>query len=51
MAASYLICYLNGFDGALPKLEAVKPYLKSYDNTLYKSYKETIRILRKVKYS
>jgi DNA polymerase III delta subunit len=51
LAASYLICYLNGFDDALPKLEYAKPYIKKYDSALYNSYKETIRILRKVKYS
>ena len=51
LAASYLICYLNGFENALIKLEAVKPYLKNYSSTLYSSYKETIRILRKVKYN
>jgi len=51
LPASYLICYLNGFDSALPKLEAVKPYLKSYDDSLYRLYKDTIRILRKVRYS
>ncbi|WP_439152449.1 ATP-binding protein [Winogradskyella sp.] len=51
LAASYLICYLNGFDDALPKLVYAKPYLKKYGDNLYKSYKETIRILRKVKYS
>ncbi|WP_339751405.1 ATP-binding protein [uncultured Winogradskyella sp.] len=51
LAASYLICYLNGFDEALPKLEYAKPYIKKHDSSLYNSYKETIRILRKVKYS
>ncbi|MFP4844378.1 ATP-binding protein [Winogradskyella sp. PE311] len=51
LAANYLICYLNGFGDALPKLEYVKPYLKKYSSKLYRSYKETIRILRKVKYS
>ena len=51
LAASYLICYLNGFDDALPKLEYVKPYIKKHDSSLYNSYKETIRILRKVKYN
>ncbi|EPR73986.1 hypothetical protein ADIWIN_0946 [Winogradskyella psychrotolerans RS-3] len=51
IAASYLICYLNGFDLALQKLEDIKPYLKSYNLELYYSYKETMRILRKVKYS
>ncbi|MHA7841992.1 MAG: DUF5929 domain-containing protein [Winogradskyella sp.] len=51
LAASYLICYLNGFEDALPKLEYAKPYIKNYSLDLYKSYKETIRILRKVKYN
>ena len=51
LAASYLICYLNDFDDALLKLETIKPYIKDYNTELYKSYKETMRILRKVKYS
>tara|TARA_R110002049_G_scaffold6614_2_gene41405 strand:- start:378 stop:1511 length:1134 start_codon:yes stop_codon:yes gene_type:complete len=51
LAASYLICYLNRFDDALLKLEIIKPYIKDYNTELYNSYKETIRILRKVKYS
>ncbi|MEF3078055.1 ATP-binding protein [Winogradskyella poriferorum] len=51
LAASYLICYLNGFEDALPKLEYAKPYIKNYSLDLYQSYKETIRILRKVKYN
>jgi len=51
LAASYLICYLNGFDHALPKLEYAKPYIKKYSEELYRSYKETIRILRKVRYN
>lgn len=51
LAASYLICYLNGFDDAIDKLEHSKPYIKAYNAKLYISYKETIRVLRKVKYS
>lgn len=51
LAASYLICYLNGFEDALSKLDYAKAYLKKYDLDLYNSYKETIRILRKVKYN
>lgn len=47
----YLICYLNGFDEALYKLQACKPYLKRNHNIIYQLYKETIRILRKVKYN
>ena len=51
LAASYLICYLNGFEEALPKLEYSKLNNKKYNSELYKSYKETMRILRKVKYN
>ncbi|WP_179375338.1 ATP-binding protein [Winogradskyella wichelsiae] len=51
LAASYLICYLNGFENALLKLEIAKPHIKNHSLKLYIAYKETIRILRKVKYS
>ncbi|MDC0007158.1 ATP-binding protein [Winogradskyella sp.] len=51
LPASYLICYLNGFSDALLKLEGAKLYLKKISDKLYQSYKESIRILRKVKYS
>lgn len=47
---TYLICYLNGFESALQKLEEVKSLLKKYDKGIYLRYKETMRILRKVKY-
>ena len=50
LPATYLICYLNLFHEAIDKLEEAKPYLKKYDN-VYTLYKETMRILRKVKYS
>ncbi|WP_418638609.1 ATP-binding protein [Winogradskyella sp.] len=51
LAASYLICYLNGFENALSKLEIIKPHIKNYNSKLYSSYKDTMRILRKVRYS
>jgi len=51
LPATYLICYLNGFNEAINKLTEAKPYLKSYNTTVYLSYKESIRILRKVKYN
>lgn len=51
LPATYLICYLNLFHEAIDKLEEAKPYLKKYSNELYNIYKDTIRILRKVKYS
>ncbi len=51
LPATYLICYLNFFHDAIDKLHEAKPYLKNYSNETYMLYKESIRILRKVKYS
>lgn len=51
LPATYLICYLNDFDHAIDKLIEAKPLLKAYDSVVYELYKQTIRILRKVKYS
>jgi hypothetical protein len=50
-SATYLICYLNLFHEAIDKLEEAKPYLREHSVTIYNLYKETARILRKVKYS
>lgn len=47
----YLICYFNGIDNAIKKLDESKSYLKALDNkTSYIKYKEAKRILRKIKY-
>ena len=51
LPATYLICYLNLFHQAIDKLNEAKPYLKSYNKEVYNLYKESLRILRKVKYS
>ena len=51
LPATYLICYLNSFEDALAKLQDTKPFIKAYSKELYISYKETMRILRKVKYN
>ncbi|KAA1247585.1 ATP-binding protein [Aquimarina sp. RZ0] len=52
LPGTYLICYFNGFNEAKERLEEAKPYLKSYpDQKVYVLYKESIRILRKVRYS
>jgi len=48
---TYLICYLNGFEDAKNKMESARPLLKKYDGQIYLSLKESLRILRKVKYS
>ena len=51
LPATFLICYLNGFHDAIEKLNEAKAYLKAYNNAIYLRYKESIRILRKVKYN
>ena len=48
---TYLICYLNDFEEAMDKLNEAKPFLKKHSKELYVLYKESLRILRKVKYS
>ncbi len=51
LPATLMICYLNGFEEAKQKLIDAKPVLKNVDNPLvYNNFKETMRILRKVKY-
>ena len=51
LPATYLICYFNDFKEAKEKLENAKPHLKTYNGKVYSLYKESIRILRKVRYS
>lgn len=48
---TYLICYLNGFEEAKDQMEIARPLLKLYDEKIYASLKETLRILRKVRYN
>ena len=49
--ATYLICYFNGFKAALPQLQAAKPLFYEHSEEVYALYKESMRILRKAKYS
>ncbi|NQX77499.1 ATP-binding protein [Gilvibacter sp.] len=51
LPSTYLICYLNDFSDAKDRLVEAKPYLKAYSKSVYESYRECIRILRKVKYN
>ncbi|MEM7382019.1 MAG: ATP-binding protein [Bacteroidota bacterium] len=51
MPATYLICFLNGFEEARERLEYARPLLKKRNGNVYESLKETLRILRKVKYN
>jgi hypothetical protein len=51
LPATYLICYLNGFEEAKDRMDAARQILKDYNDTIYQSLKESLRIIRKVKYS
>lgn len=49
LPSTYMICYLNGFDDAKQKLIDAKLILKPFPH-VYLSFKESMRILRKMKY-
>ncbi|CAM2849106.1 ATP-binding protein [Flavobacterium frigoris] len=49
LPSTFMICYLNGFDEAKEKLVEAKPLLKPFPQ-IYLSFKEAMRILRKMKY-
>lgn len=51
LPVTYLLCYFNGFSEALEKLEQAKEELRKYDERIYQQYKDSLRILRKVKYN
>ena len=51
LPATYLICFLNGFDEARDQMEHARPLLKKFDTSVYASLKESLRVLRKVKYN
>ena len=48
---TYLICFLNGFEEAKDQMEAARPLLKIASENSYQNLKESLRILRKVKYN
>jgi hypothetical protein len=48
--STLMICYLNGFEDAKEKLVEAKPHLKTHNPAAYLSFKEAMRILRKMKY-
>ena len=51
LPSTFMICYLNGFDDAKQKLIDAKHLLKAFENpVVYVSFKEALRILRKMKY-
>ena len=49
LPSNFMICYLNGFEDAKQKLIDAKLLLKPFPE-VYSSFKESLRILRKMKY-
>ena len=49
LPSTFMICYLNGFEEAKQKLIDAKVLLKPF-NQVYLSFKEALRVLRKMKY-
>jgi hypothetical protein len=49
LPSTFMICYLNGFDEAKQKLIDAKLLLKPFGQ-IYLSFKEALRVLRKMKY-
>ena len=49
LPSTFMICYLNGFEDAKQKLIDSKLLLKPFPQ-VYLSFKEALRILRKMKY-
>ena len=50
LPSTFMICYLNGFEDAKQKLIDAKHLLKPYTQ-IYLSFKEALRVLRKMKYN
>lgn len=48
---TYLLCYMNGFEGAREKLISAKPFLKLHSEKSYNAFKEVMRIFRKIRYN
>jgi len=52
LPSTLMICHLNGFNEAKQKLAEAKPLFKNYpDEQVYISFKEAMRVLRKMKYA
>ncbi|GMN06704.1 ATP-binding protein [Croceitalea sp. MTPC5] len=48
---TYLICYLNGFEEAKERMEEARPLLKRKSGKAYQILKESLRVIRKVRYN
>lgn len=50
LAATLMLCYLNGFDEAKELIYNAQNTLRGLNEKAYQNYKDTLRILRKIKY-
>ncbi len=48
---TYLLSYLNGYLDALDLLKEAKNLIKGYNEEVYRIYKDTLRVIRKVRYN
>ena len=51
LSDTFLICYVNGFEEAKDIMENAKPRMKKYSPQVYQALKESLRIIRKMKYN
>ncbi|MCG2459364.1 ATP-binding protein [Flavobacteriaceae bacterium F89] len=49
--ATHLICYFNGFEEAKDTMENARGLLKAFAPEIYPSLKESLRVMRKVRYN
>ena len=50
LAPTYMLCYINGFEEALDKLNELTAVIKQHSEHASQGLKDTQRILRKIKY-
>ncbi len=48
---TYLLCYLNGFEDAKDEITRARKLLKNKNSMAYRSSKEALRIIRKIRYN
>ena len=51
LSPTLMLCYLNGFEEAKSLLYAIQNPLRDYSSVAYQSHKDSMRILRKIKYN
>ena len=51
LSPTLMLCYLNGFEEAKSLLYAIQNPLRDHSSVAYQSHKDSMRILRKIKYN